>query len=170
MGIECKNDNKSKYKAVEAMLYGYYKNKAEIKNLKLDLETLENDYRGMGAISYEERTQATNAFNSSVENEVTNREEKIVKLKHQIRLKEIDVQKLENALEALDERESYIIKEYYLRRRQLKSISKELNLDKNYISIYKAKLIEILSNLIFSKETTKFYQRNYKENEFSHVL
>ncbi|MEG2412587.1 MAG: RNA polymerase subunit sigma [Clostridium sp.] len=142
------------YRKVESMLHNYHKNKAEIKNLKLDLEVLENDYRGIGSISYEERTQSTNAFSSSVENEIVKRDEKIIRLRNKIRLKEINIQKIDNALESLKEKDSYMIREYYLNKKQLKSISKELSLDENYSSTYKSKLIEILTNLIFTKEVT----------------
>ena len=58
------------FRRVEAMLYNYKNTLAEIKILKRDLEILENDYRGTGAISYEEKTGKTNAFSSEVENEV----------------------------------------------------------------------------------------------------
>ena len=59
------------------------------KYLNKELEILENDYRGAGAISYDEKTQATNKFNSSVENEVINKTKEVYKLENEIRLKEM---------------------------------------------------------------------------------
>ena len=90
-----------KFKRVEAMLYNYKNTVAEIKILKRDLEILENDYRGTGAIGYEEKTGSTNKFNSDVENEVIKRAEKIQRLKSKIRLKEIGVENIDAALESL---------------------------------------------------------------------
>lgn len=152
MSVECKNGYKSKYKAVEAMLYNYNKNKAEIKNLKLDLEILENDYRGISAISYKEQTQATNAFSSSVENEAINREEKILKLRNKIRLKEIDIQKLDNARDSLNEEEIFILNERYFKRKSNKHIAALLNVTEQTCCNYKSDIIEKLTFLIFGEE------------------
>lgn len=155
MVTECKNDNKSKYKAVEAMLYNYNKSKAEIKNLKLDLEILENDYRGMGSISYEERTQATNAFNSSIENETINREERILKLRNKIRLKEIAIQKIDNAKDSLSEEEIFILNERYFKRKSNKRIAALLDIAEQTCCNYKSNIIEKLAFLIFGEENVQ---------------
>lgn len=146
------NDNKFKY--VESMLYNYKNTKAEIKILKRDLEILENDYRGVGSIGYEEKTGATNKFNSDVENEVIKRSERIQKLRNEIRLKEIDVENINDAIESLDDRAAYMIREFYIKKRQLKVISDEIHLDENYSSAYKSSVIEKLVNIIFIKERT----------------
>ena len=90
------NDN---FRRVEAMLYNYKNTQAEIKKLKRDLEILENDYRGIGSIGYEEKSGPTNVFNSDVENEVIKRDEKIQRLKSKIRLKEIDIENINDAYE-----------------------------------------------------------------------
>lgn len=140
------------YKKTEAMLYGYKKTMIEIKNMKLDLEVLENDYRGMSAIGYEERVKGTNAFHSSVESEVIRRDEEIFTLKNKIRLKEIEIQKIDNVLELLEERDSYLIKEYYINDNQLKNISRHVNLEESYLSTYKSKLIKRISNILHAKE------------------
>lgn len=136
------------FKRVEAILYNYKSTKAEIKNLKLDLETLENDYAGLGSISYEERVQGTNAFSSSVENEVLRRAEKIQKLRSQIRLKEIQVEKIDNALESLEEREKYIISERYFKKTLNKAIAAKLDVTEDTSSRYKNSLILKLNSLI----------------------
>lgn len=140
------------FKRVEAMLYNYKNTLAEIKILKRDLEILENDYRGTGAISYEERTQSTNAFNSEVENEVVKRAEKIQRLKHKIRLKEIEIEKVDAVLETLNKNDKYLIEEYYMNRQQLKYICHEIGLAESYASAYKTNLIANLVNIIFNKE------------------
>lgn len=140
------------YKKTEAILYNYKKTKIEIKNLTLDLEALENDYEGIRAIGYDEKTQSTNKFNSSVENEIIKRDEKIIKLRNKIKLKKIEIEKIDNILESLEQRDRYLIEEYYMNNNQLKNISKNINLEESYLSTYKSKLINEISDLIFIEE------------------
>ena len=143
-----------KFRQVEAMLYNYKNTQAEIKILKKDLEILENDYRGVGSIGYEEKSGPTNAFNSDVENEVIKRAEKIQRLKHKIRLKEIDIEKIDVVLEALNDNDKYLIKEYYMNKKQLKFISSEIGLAESYASAYKSNLINKIVNIIFNEESS----------------
>lgn len=140
------------FKKVEEMLYNYKNLFAEIRILKSDLEILENDYKGVGAINYYENTSKTNKFNSKVENEVIEREEKIERLKGKIRFKELQIRKIDIALEALNDDERYLIEEYYMNRKQLKFISSEIGLAESYASTYKASLINKIVNIIFLKE------------------
>lgn len=143
---------KDKFKQVEAMLYNYNKNKVAIKNMRLDLEILKNNYEGVKAISYEEKSSPTNAFSSSVENEIIIREKNTRRLINKIRLKEIEIEKIDNVLELLDERDSYLIRQYYINKDQLKNISKHINLEESYLSTYKAKIINDIVDLMFTKE------------------
>ncbi len=99
-----------KIKLLEKMLYDYRRNKIEIKNLKLDLEILENDYTGVGNIGYEERSSKTYKFNSSVENEIVRREKEMMDIKREIRLKEIQIQRIDDTIEVLSERAKNILK------------------------------------------------------------
>ena len=149
MSTEDKN-----YKRVEAMLYNYKNTKAEINILKRKLEVYENDYDGVRGLSYDEKSTPTNKFNSDVENEVIKRAEEIQNLKSEIRLKEIEIENIDDAINALDERAAYVITEFYIKKRQLKVISGEIHLDENYSSAYKASIIENIANLIFLKEWT----------------
>lgn len=139
------NDN---YKKIESMLYNYKKNKVEIKNLKLDLEVLENDYRGIGSICYEERIQSTNAFNSSVENEILKRDEKIIKLRNNIRLKEIEIQKIDNILELLKDKEQYFIRLKYFDNNTHSKINEKIDISFDYINEYRLKILSKISRFI----------------------
>ena len=136
------------YKRVEAMLYNYKKTKAEINILARQLEILENDYRGTGTISYEEKTQGTNKFNSSVENEVIKRAHDIQELKNKIRLKEIEIENIDDALNALSDREAYVIKEYYINKKLLKVICDEIHINENYSSDYKSRIVNKICDMI----------------------
>lgn len=138
------------------MLYNYKKTKIEIKNMLLEIEDIENSYRGMGAIEYSDMPKANN-INSSVELEVIKKEEEILKLKTKIRSKEIQIEKINNILESLDERDRHIIEEYYIKKNQLKNISKHINLEESYLSSYKSKLIKEVSNMMFIKEVSQKY-------------
>jgi DNA-directed RNA polymerase specialized sigma subunit len=140
-----------KFKVVEAMLYNYNKTKIDIKNMKLDLEVLENDYRGIGSMSYEERTQPTNAFSSSVENEIVKRDEKIIRLRNKIRLKEIDIQKIENILDALKDKEQQFVKLKYFESNTHSEISEKIDISFDYINEYRLKVINKISSFILEE-------------------
>ena len=64
------------FKKTEYALYNYKDLDIKIKSIDIDIDMLENDIT-LKAISYEEKTGPTNAFSSSVENEVIRREEKM---------------------------------------------------------------------------------------------
>ncbi|NMM62356.1 sigma-70 family RNA polymerase sigma factor [Clostridium sp. P21] len=104
---------KDLYSKVEGMLWNYTTLKNEVKNLELDIEELENDYRGCGSIVYGEKTGPTNAFNSSVENEVEYRSKELKFLMKLKRSKEIQVEKVDNALESLSDDEKKVIELKY---------------------------------------------------------
>jgi DNA-directed RNA polymerase specialized sigma subunit len=104
---------------VEGMLFNCRTLINEVKNLELDIEELEYDYRGCGSITYEERTGATNKFSSVVENELIAKVKKIDQLKRLKRSKEIKLQKINNSLCVLDEREKRIVELRYFNEKKL---------------------------------------------------
>lgn len=104
---------KNLYSKIEGMLWNYIALKNEVKNLQLDIEELENNYRGCGSIIYSEKTGETNAFNSSVENEVEHRNKELKFLMKLKRSKEIQVEKVDNALESLSNDEKRVIELKY---------------------------------------------------------
>lgn len=136
------------FSRVEAMLYNYKNTKAEIKILKRNLEILENDYRGTGGISYEERISPTNAFSSSVENEVIKRAEKIQKLKNNIRLKEIEIENIDDAIKILNDDELLLVNERYFNKKTNKYVSALLNVTEDTASRYKNTVISKLATLL----------------------
>lgn len=72
-------NNKELFKKTESILYNYSMLKAEINNLELELEELENEYEGIGAMVYEERSGATNKISDSVANEIIFKEKEVYK-------------------------------------------------------------------------------------------
>lgn len=139
----------SLYKKTEAMLYNFNKTKAEIKNTDLDLEVLRGEFDGVGAVVYEERTGPTNRFNSSVENEVIDRDKKIEKMLKDKRLKEIEILKIENAIESLTQRERDIIEMRYFKKYNNRIISAKLDLTEEYVSELKTNIVNTIKDIIF---------------------
>ena len=139
----------SSYKKTEAMLYNYNKTKSEIKNIDLDLRLLESEIDGVGAIVYEEKTGLTNKFNSSVENEVVARENKVKKLEKSKLIKIIEVERIDNALSNLTSREYNIIKMRYFDKEKNKHIAAKLDLTEEYICELKRGIIRNLVDIMF---------------------
>ena len=98
------------YKKTDGVLFNYKSIKAEIFNLQLDIEELEEERDGMKGISYEEKSSPTHKFNSSVENEVIKREREINRLLKEKRSKERLITKIDNALDTLESEEKEIIR------------------------------------------------------------
>ncbi|GAA0181408.1 sigma factor-like helix-turn-helix DNA-binding protein [Clostridium sediminicola] len=140
------------YKKVEAVLYNYNETKAEIKNLDLEIESLENGYKGIVAMTYEEKSTPTNKFNSSVENEVVNKDEQLIKLRNIKRFKEIQIEKIDNALNILDERDYEIIKLRYISGKKYSwfQIAEMLRLSDATCRLRRGAIIKRLSNVIFT--------------------
>lgn len=138
----------NKYKKVESMLYNYKNTQAEIKILKRDLEILENDYKGTSAISYDEKTQSTNAFNSTVENEVIRRAERIQQLRNKIRLKEIEIENIDDALETLNPDDKLFVVERYFNKRSNKYVASLLNIVEQTACTYKNRIVNLLIPLL----------------------
>lgn len=139
----------SLYRKTEAILYNYNKTKAQIKNIELEIENIKNDIDGVGAIGYEERTQATNAFNSSVENEVVLRDNKIDRLVRYKRNREIEIEKVDNAIGSLPEREQLIINLRYFQKYSNGMIAAKLFITEEYLCNIKKIAVNQILDLIF---------------------
>lgn len=148
-------EHTDKYRKTDGILYNYRSIKAEIKNLELDIEELKADYEGCGAINYSEKSSPTYAFNSSVENEVVLKEKRIKRLTREKESKERLIQKVDNALETLEEKESQIIKLRYFQHKGWGYIGSVLNLEENYCRNFKRDIIKHLSKLIFISECSE---------------
>lgn len=134
---------------MERLLWDYRNIKAEIKNLELEIEASKENYEGLIAVSYKEKTAATNKFNSVVENEVLTRENKVLNLEKRKRIKEIQIEKVDNAIDTLSDNERRIIELRYFYRLQFKQISERLNLNETYCMQLKSKTLYKLETLVF---------------------
>lgn len=136
-------ERKELFKSVEARLHNYKYLDIQIKNLELDIEKEKNDYRGCGAISYDERTGVTYNISRSVENEVIAKEKKIAKLTKVKVDKEIEKRKIENALTCLDIIETDFFNLFYNSRSKnnMKYISIKMHMDRSYLYTFREKIV-----------------------------
>ena len=72
-----KKEYEELFRKVEGKLFGYKKLEGIIEKITLDIEEVKNNYRGCGAIRYEERNGATYNISRTVENEVIKKEQRI---------------------------------------------------------------------------------------------
>ncbi|WP_346896093.1 sigma factor-like helix-turn-helix DNA-binding protein [Clostridium sp. UBA7503] len=136
-------------KKIETMLYNFNQTKAEIKNIKLDIELLENEYDDGSGVNYVEKTGKTNKITSTVENMIIRKEAEINRLNYAIKVKEAEIKKIENALEILTDRERSIIEMRYFQKESNRNISAKLYITEEYVSAIKSKAIKSLANIFF---------------------
>lgn len=140
------------YRKIEGMLYSYPKVKAEIENIKIDIEEL-NDVIGIrGASDNPKGSTPTYAFNSSVENEVISREEhlpeKIQGLSRLLRSKERFIKKMDNSLNTLKEDEMKLIELKYFKRYKLEDIAELMDISKDgVVKRRKSIILEVIQIL-----------------------
>jgi len=142
-------NNNLLYRKTEAILYNYKKTRAQIKNIELEIESVKNEFEGVGSISYEERIQSTNSFSSRVENEVMNRDNEINKLGKYKRQKEIEVAKIDNAVESLTDREKNIIELRYFKKYNNRMIAAKLDVTEEYLCLIKRNAVNQILDSIF---------------------
>lgn len=128
-------DKKKLFRETEGRLHNYKYLEIQIKNLELDIEREKNEYRGCGAISYDERTGVTYSINRAVENEVIAKEKRIGKLMQAKLEKEIEKKKIENALTCLDIIETDFFNLFYnsKSKNNMKYISIKMHMDRSYL-------------------------------------
>jgi RNA polymerase sigma factor (sigma-70 family) len=139
------------YKKTEYYLYNYKNMQAEIKNILLEIEDIENNYRGIEAITYEEKSAPTNKFNSSVEQEIEQKEKYIEKLNRLITKKENMIKRVDNALEVLSDNERKLIELRYFQNLTHFKIAEILKIDVSTVYRNKKEIINKLMNVMFIK-------------------
>lgn len=144
----------NKFKKTEYTLYNYKSLDVKIKNIDIDISNLENDIT-VQAISYDEKSSPTNAFNSSVENEVIRREEKVsekIQLLKSKRKYNTDLKtKIDGALEQLTSDEFKLVELRYFSKdkKTWVEVGMKLRFDKDYCTKLRNKIIDKLSELIY---------------------
>lgn len=144
----------NKFKKTEYTLYNYKSLDVKIKNIDIDISNLENDIT-VQAISYDEKSSPTNAFNSSVENEVIRREEKVsekIQLLKSKRKYNTDLKtKIDGALDQLTSDEFKLVELRYFSKDKKTwiEVGMKLGFDKDYCTKVRNKIIDKLSELIY---------------------
>lgn len=136
------------YKKIEAILYNYNLNKAQIKSLNLEIEYMKNIYGDLNSISYKEKIKSTNKFSSIVENELIKKEDEIKKLENKKRLKEVEIEKVNIALSVLDDREKGIIEMRYFEKYSNIQIAAKLYLTEQHTTKIKSAAINKIAKLL----------------------
>ena len=150
-------DKKKLFRETEARLHNYKYLEIQINSLELDIEQIKNDYRGCGAISYDERTGVTYNINRSVENEVIAKEKKIAKLMKAKLEKEIEKKKIENALTCLDIIETDFFNLFYntMNKNNMNYISMKMHIDRSHCYRMREKIVYKIMSMLYPSIVTE---------------
>lgn len=126
---------KEEIKEVENKLKGYRDLIEDIELTEIRIEEIEEEYKGCSAIGYSETSGVTNKFNSTVENEILNKEKVLAELK--LRLKNLKREKarIDRAVSKLDGTDKAIIELRYINKRPIewKEIGSNIGYCSNHI-------------------------------------
>ena len=142
--------NKNEFKKIEKILYDYkyIDNKLDVYKFKLDY--IKNDVN-ISSIDYsKDKISSTNAFNSTVENAMLDRESNIAALEEKIRELEYNKQLIDKSLTVLEDTELKLVKLRYFSKDKMTwiAIGHELGFDKDYCMKLRNKIINKLMDLI----------------------
>lgn len=142
--------NENLYRKIEGMLYSYPKIKAEIENIKLDMEELNDNVIGISGASDNKIKPSTStyAFSSNVENEVVNKDERMESLNRLLRSKERFIEKIDNSLEILSDDEQILVSLKYFKRQKLERVAEVLQ--RSVVTIVRKRktiIVELMSIL-----------------------
>ncbi|MDH2474498.1 DUF722 domain-containing protein [Clostridium perfringens] len=111
--------DKELFRKTEAILYDYNNLALKIDLLRLEIKNTEEFYNWYDSIVYEEKTQNTNKFNYSVENEIIEKENRVRVFRYNLRNKVILKRRIDGALQNLKDEERKLIELRYINKRQL---------------------------------------------------
>ena len=142
--------NKNEFKKIEKFLcdYKYIDNKLDVYKFKLDY--IKNDVN-ISSIDYsKDKISSTNAFNSTVENAMLDRESNIAALEEKIKELEYNKQLIDKSLTVLEDTELKLVKLRYFSKDKMTwiAIGHELGFDKDYCMKLRNKIINKLMDLI----------------------
>ena len=142
--------HKNEFKKIEKILYDYkyIDNKLDVYKFKLD--HIKNDVN-ISSIDYsKDKISSTNAFNSTVENAMLDRESNIAALEEKIRELEYNKQLIDKSLTVLEDTELKLVKLRYFSKDKMTwiAIGHELGFDKDYCMKLRNKIINKLMDLI----------------------
>lgn len=149
---------------VEGMFYHYENFKKEILYLEEEIEFIEQDYSGCGAIEYSERVQTSTNITSAVERELIQKQNQIEYLKKEKRKKERDLKRIERARSNFDMEEEQMFKiRYLLKIKDWKVYADKMNVGKDtYYSIR--------DNMIYKSISAMYPYYNFKGTAMENII
>lgn len=153
--------DKELFRKTEGILYDYNDLTNKIELLKAEIKEMEEEYEGCSAIQYEEKTGSTNKFNSSVENEVMSREQRLICYYKDLNKKQTLKRRLDVAIESLKEEEKQLVELRYTNKRTLSwnQIARALKYSVDYCR-------KDLRNRIIRKLADTIFYNPYKQERF----
>lgn len=142
--------NKNEFKKIEKILYDYKYIDNKLDVYKFKLEHIKNDVN-ISSIDYsKDKISSTNAFNSTVENAMLDRESNIAALEEKIKELEYNKQLIDKSLTVLEDTELKLVKLRYFSKDKMTwiAIGHELGFDKDYCMKLRNKIINKLMDLI----------------------
>jgi DNA-directed RNA polymerase specialized sigma subunit len=153
------------YKATEKFLYNYNSLKASIENMKQEIEEIE--YLGMSAINYDhEITGKTFVFHSITENEAIKVSEKKRILETRIKILENKLERIDRAVDALNDIEQKIIKLRYYEEWQWCQIAYEVRYSEKWCRELRRRAVRKVAIGLFGEEALAkdfLYSSPYKQ-------
>jgi DNA-directed RNA polymerase specialized sigma24 family protein len=145
-----------RYKEIEDMLYRYNSIKAEIRDIELDIEAVENEYTGLSTSTYTEIKASTSTykFNSIIENEVINKDQKLEYLMKLKRGKEIQLEKIDNMLTMLTEEQSELIELRYFKRNKINTVAYKLDVSEETVKKNRVIILTVLNEFLNKRNYT----------------
>ena len=135
--------NKNEFKKIEKILYDYKYIDNKLDVFRFKLEHIKNDVN-ISSIDYsKDKISSTNAFNSTVENAMLDRESNIAALEEKIRELEYNKQLIDKSLTVLEDTELKLVKLRYFSKDKMTwiAIGHELGFDKDYCMKLRNKII-----------------------------
>lgn len=144
------------FKDVEGMLYGYKKVKAEINDLAIDIEELQEEVQGIRGKGNNEIMQGspTNATSNPVEDEIIRKEEEVERLTRIKRGKERHIRKIDNMLTTISDEEQEFVRLKYIECKKGKEIESTLGISKDGCSSKRKVIISSLVTFINNTKNT----------------
>lgn len=142
--------NKNEFKKIEKILYDYKYIDNKLDVFRFKLEHIKNDVN-ISSIDYsKDKISSTNAFNSTVENAMLDRESNIAALEEKIKELEYNKQLIDKSLTVLEDTELKLVKLRYFSKDKMTwiAIGHELGFDKDYCMKLRNKIINKLMDLI----------------------
>lgn len=139
------------YKATEKFLYNYNSLKASIENMKQEIEEI--DYLEISAVNYEkEPTSETYTFHSITEEAAIYTADKKSLLEQRIKITEGRIDRIDRAIEALNDTERQIITDRYINGRQWWEVAYSVKFNERWCKEIRRRAVEKIAIGLFGEE------------------